>query len=287
MLSKLFFLAIAVLVLMSMACGLTINLPVDNIQTGPTRTKEIFVEQPDDAEVDLTLAFAAGQLNLSGGAEGAVIEGQAVYNIDDLEPNIVVNNAKIRIETGDRDFKGLPKFGDDIRNEWDLKLGTMPMDLVVNAGAYQGDFDLGGLALKSLEVSDGAADVRLRFSEPNLIEMDMLRYITGASNVRLTGLANANFSSMIFRSGAGDYTLDFSGDLERDADVKIESGISQVTLKIPEGTNAVVYFTGGLANVDVEGTWTMSGNQYTLDGEGPQLTIHVEIGAGNLRLETD
>ena len=36
--------------------------------------------------------------------------------------------------------------------------------------------------------------------------MALFRYETGASKVKLTGLANANFGTMDFNSGAGDYT---------------------------------------------------------------------------------
>jgi hypothetical protein len=160
----------------------------------------------------------------------------------------------------------------------------MPMRLTINAGAYQGRMELGGLALKSLEVSDGAADVRLEFSDPNTVEMETLRYTTGASNVELSGLANANFTSMIFRSGAGDYTLDFSGELQRDAVATVESGISQLTIIIPEGTAARVIFKGGFANVSASSDWSRSGDAYVLEADGPVLTINVDMGAGNLDL---
>src|SRR3546814_7166011 len=54
--------------------------------------------------------------------------------------------------------------------------------------------ELGGLSLKSLEVKDGASNVDLSFSKSNLVEMSILQYTTGASDVKLTGLANANRS---------------------------------------------------------------------------------------------
>ena len=54
----------------------------------------------------------------------------------------------------------------------------------------------------------------------------------------MTGLANANFSTMIFSSGAGDYTLDFSGDLQRDATVTITTGLSNLKLVVPKGVAA-------------------------------------------------
>lgn len=287
MFRKSFLLVISTLALVTMACGLTINIPVDNLEPGPMEEKEIFVEKPDAEIADVTLSFGAGKLMLSPGVGDYLISGIAEYNLKDFEPQISVQNDKVRIETGDIQIDGVPKIGDNIKNSWDLKLGQMPMALTLNAGAYEGNIELGGLALKTLEVADGAADVHVKFSEPNPVEMDTLRYITGASNVRLTGLGNANFASMLFRSGAGDYTLDFSGELLREATVTIESGISQVTIVVPEGMNTKVYFKGGLASVNVGRGWQQSGDQYVIPGDGPLLIIHVDLGAGNLELQVD
>jgi len=279
---------LAALALITLACSVSINLPVpvDDITAGPIRTTQIDVAEPDASAADLTLVFGAGELSVAPGAQGGLLSGTAEYNVDDFKPQINVDGGEVRIETGDLKIKGIPNFGDEIKNKRDLQLGNMPMHLTINAGAYQGRMELGGLALKSLEVSDGAADVRLGFSEPNQVEMETLRYTTGASNVKLSGLANANFTSMIFRSGAGDYTLDFSGELQRDAVATVESGISQLTIIIPEGTAARVIFKGGLTNVSVSGSWSRSGDAYVLDTGGPVLTINVDMGAGNLDLRT-
>lgn len=277
---------IATVALVSLSCGLTINLPVDRVTTGPTRTEEINIPAPEADEIDLTLSFGAGDFELDDGAGDTLVSGTASYNVEDFQPKVVVEGSQVRLESGDLKIEGIPSINDKIQNEWDLELGDQLMNLDINAGAYKGDFDLGGLALKSLRVSDGAADVRLKFSRPNRVEMESLRYQTGASNVRLTGLANANFTSMTFRSGAGDYTLDFSGQLQRDAEVTIESGISQVTLVVPEGFSARVLFEGGLSNVETHGAWQKSGAEYVLNGSGPTLTITVDMGAGNLVLRT-
>ena len=282
------FIILIALALASLACSVSVNLPipVDDITAGPAQTMEIEVAQPDASIADLTLVFGAGELEIEPGAQGALVSGNAEYNVDDFKPRISVDGEEVRIETGDLEIKGIPKIDDEIKNAWNLRLGDMPMRLTINAGAYEGDLELGGLALKSLEVGDGAADVRLEFSEPNPVDMETLRYTTGASNVKLSGLANANFTSMLFRSGAGDYTLDFSGDLQRDAVATIESGISQLTIIVPEGTAARVIFKGGLANIHVADEWSRSGDAYVLEADGPILTINVDMGAGNLELRS-
>lgn len=135
-----------------------------------------------------------------------------------------------------------------------------------------------------VDISDGAADVELSFSEPNQTEMSTFTYSTGASNVKLMGLANANFTLLDFSSGAGDYTLDFSGDLKRDASIKVESGLSNLIIIVPEGVDAVVTVEGGLMNVSTSPSWERSGSDYIQKGEGPTLTFIIEMGAGNLTL---
>jgi hypothetical protein len=279
---------IAVVAFVTLACGISFNLPVDEIVTGPTTVDEILIPFPEeDAPAEVTLAFGAGELDLSAGAENALIEGTAKYNIPDFAPEIDINDTEIRLATGNLELTGIPRLSiDDLENEWDLQLSDYPMDLIINAGAYQGDFDLGDLSLNSLEISDGAAEVRLDFSEPNKVDMSRFRYSTGASSVKMTNLANANFSLMTFRSGAGDYTLDFSGELQRDANVVIESGISKITIIVPEGMAAEISLKGGLTNVDADGDWDRSGSTYSLPGTGYKLTIQVELGAGNLELRT-
>jgi hypothetical protein len=282
-----FFAAIIALALVSMACGLRIGLPVRNIRTGPTRTEAINVAVPAGGTANLTLEFGAGRLQLRPGAEEGLVTGTATYNVDDFKPIITTDGDRVKIESGDLEITGIPNFTRDVKNEWELQLGDSPMNLTIGAGAYEGRYDLGGLSLESIEITDGAADVELDFSEPNKVEMSNLRYQTGASNVELTNLGNANFESMIFKSGAGQYTLDFSGELSRNADISVESGISEVTIIVPEGVSASLTFEGGLSNVDAEDNWQRSGNTYTLDGSGPTLTFEVTMGAGNLRLRNN
>jgi len=281
------FLIVSALALATLACGITINLPVDRIVTGPTQTEEIMIQQPVADEVELTLDFGAGNLEILPGEDGALVSGTATYNVPDFKPEIDVDENRVHLSTGNLEINGIPRFGDNLENKWDLKLGDHPTNLTINSGAYKGELELGGLSIKSLDITDGAAEVRLRFSELNQVEMDRLRYQTGASNVELSGLANANFSAMVFRSGAGEYRLDFSGDLKRDATVTVESGFSQVTIVVPEGTLAQVITSGGLLNVDTSGDWEKEGDSYSLSGSGPALTISVDMGVGNLVLRTN
>jgi hypothetical protein len=288
---KMILIAIVTLALVSLACSVNINLPGRQVITGTTETENINVPPLSDAQAvaDITLKFAAGNLSLQPGAEGALVSGTATYNVADLKPVVSTENGNIIIETGSFDLKGFPmlnQVNQDIINDWELKLGASPMSLVINAGAYQGDYELGGLSIERLQIEDGASQVKVSFSTPNLVAMSSLKYTTGASDVSIKGLANANTTDMTFRSGAGNYTLDFSGDLQQDMNVDIESGVSSVTVIIPEGTNAQVNTDTGLMTISTNRSWQQNGNTYQLTGSSNTITINVKMGAGNLKLDT-
>jgi predicted membrane protein len=114
--------------------------------------------------------------------------------------------------------------------------------------------------------------------------MNTFTFTTGASSAELFGLANANFETMTISAGAGDYTLDFSGSLSRDATVDIKAGVSNIKIIIPASMNARINNLGIVTNINTRGTWLLSDNTYTTEAEGPMLTINLNVSVGNVSL---
>jgi hypothetical protein len=276
---KYLFAFLTILALATMACGFTVNIP-SAPTPGPEVTDEITVAIPDTDEPRLKISFGAGELTLSPGAEDLLVDGTATYDYPNFKPEIEESGGSVEIKQGQ--FKSL-NVG-EFKNEWDLNLGETPMELEINAGAYKGRYEFGGLALTGLTIKDGASDVEVAFSAPNLTEMSVFRYETGASNVELTGLANANFSTLFFNGGAGDYTLDFSGELQQEATARVEGGFGDLKLVIPKDVDARVTVEGGPVNVNHSSGWGQSNHTYTQEGSGPTLTIIVKMGAGNVTI---
>jgi hypothetical protein len=289
MFAKKMILLIAALAVTTLACGVTIDVPITtDIKTGPTVTENILVPDPDpEAEIlDVYISFGAGELTIDPGAE-ALIEGTAVYNVEDFRPEVESSERSVELSTGNLEIQGFPSFDDRMINNWDLKLSNRPMDLRIVAGAYMGDLELGGLNLTALRITDGAADVRVNFDEPNQGVMDDFRYETGASSVVLKNLGNANFRSMVFQGGAGSYELDFSGDLQEDATVLVQTGLSSLTISVPDDLSVRVRIDSGLTEINTRGSWGQSGGIYTHNGDGPELEITIKMGAGSLILESE
>ena len=277
--------AITALVVAALACSpISVNIP--KLTTGPTETFTVSVPSPEkDVVPDVEVLMGAGELKIDGGGDG-LVSGEIKYNVADWKPSVITDaNGNVTIKQGQQDsFTGVPE--NNVVNNWDLKLGDAPMNLTLNAGAFDGAVALGGVPLRNLSIKNGASNSEVTFDSANPEEMDKLVVEAGAASLKLTGLANANFSEMEFKGGAGDYTLDFSGMLQRDATVTVSSGVSSLRIIVPSSTAANITVTGGLNNVSTEGTWTVTNDVYSTGATGPTLTISIQMGVGSLTLES-
>ncbi|MCR4407885.1 MAG: toast rack family protein [Anaerolineae bacterium] len=282
---KLLVIALMAAALLSVSCDV-VGLPVKRVETGPTITEDIKVPLPGGGGVvNLEITVGFGELSIKGGAEDALVKGTATYNVKEFKPVIIISGNDVRLRQGESKFEvTIPDLDKGVKNKWDLELSTVPMSLTINAGAATAKIELGGLSLEGLNVSQGASDFDLSFSDANKAEMNALRFNAGAANAKLTSLANANAQEIVFKGGVGNYTLEFSGALQRNLRVILEAGVGQVVVIVPEGVAAEATIEGGLTNVDVRDAWQRSGNKYILAGEGPAITFEFKMGAGNLSL---
>jgi hypothetical protein len=225
----------------------------------------------------------------AGAGSSKLIEGSVQYNVAEFQPTVNTTGSKVEVVQGPSGgIRGLPP--KDMINKWNLRFGSgAPMDLSVEAGAYSGAWNLGGVRLQSLKWEEGASKSTITFDAPNPDKMDTFGFTTGASTVKLAGLANLNFGKMNFQSGVGTYTLDFGGKLRRSASVEIKTGISNVTVVVPVGTGARVTLKSAVSNTKTVGSWNNVGSVYTTskyDTAAEKLDISIEMGLGQLTLDT-
>jgi hypothetical protein len=278
--------------LATLACSfnflpLRTSIRMDKLETGPTVAEEVEIPVPDaEVKTSLEILMGAGELYVRPGAENALLQGTVSYNVEEFAPHIITEYGYIQLRQGEEESGEytFPDISGDVENTWDLRLGDEAMELILTVGASRSDIELGGLAINDLRVTQGASDFELSFSEANRIEMSTLRFTGGASDAELNGLANANAREIFFTGGAGRYTLDFSGDLQDDMYVKIEAGLGEVIIIVPEGIAGRIEFEGALADVDAYDDWHRSGDTYTLEGTGARITFEISMGLGSLQL---
>ena len=172
---------------------------------------------------------------------------------------------------------------------YDLALGkARPYALTFESGASEFDVDLGGLPLTRLALKQGAGKYDVDFSAPNPQPMGLFTVAAGAGALDLRRLANANFAEMVVEGGVAGYKLDFGGQLQRDALVRVTAALCSVDLSLPHGTALKVTTTSVVGGLDIGEGFLKKGdafwNEAALTGGAPVLTVRASVTFGSLSL---
>jgi hypothetical protein len=120
--------------------------------------------------------------------------------------------------------------------------------------------------------------------------MSLLKLDSGAVGLTMNNLANANFAEMTVDGGAAGYVFDFGGSLQRDAYVRITTGMASVEVRIPSTTAAKITTESVLGGLDVGDGFTKKEGAFWTEaataGTTPVLTIHANVTIGALSLRT-
>ncbi len=253
-------------------------------------TTTINIPFPDAAELHLTVRVGACRLAVMPGTRAdAWVAGSYAEPSGALPLKITQEGGTVRI-TQDP----IPA---EFWNMWNnpprltLKLGTArPYKLTLEGGASESEFDLGGLPLHELSIRQGAGKMDFDFSTPNPQPMRELAVEAGAVGMEMINLVNANFAEMKLDGGAASFHLDFNGELRRDANVKLTTGVSAVTLVVRSSMPVRILPETVMAGLDVGDHFTrLEGafnNPAATAGGQPVLTIRASVTLGSLRLRT-
>ncbi len=283
-----------VLMVSTLACCCCTFPATINIDGGPTievgdlQEDEERVPLGETASATVDVLFGTGELEISAGDTDDLFLGTFLYNVGEWEPRVSYTDGRLTIQQGyDEEAWGWP--GDEgIRNEWDLRFSPEAvLDMDIKAGAGQGELDLTGLQIEKLDVDLGAGDFTLSFDEPNTAEMSRFTLDVGAARLEIAGVGNASPEEMVVQGGAGEITLDLTGDWTRSADIEVTAGVGRLVLRLPEDVGVRVDVEGGLANVEASGL-NRSGGDYVNDAYDEveiELDIVVTTGIGQVDLE--
>ena len=233
-------LTIGALTLTGCCCITSVGQPskiAREIAAGPVQRQEIEVALDEAERVQATVTFGGGNLDVRTGSD-VLLSAEFVYNVDALEPVVTYDvqdkQGALVVEHGSDPIR-LDQLTGELRNEWTLTFAEgVPLDLRLDVGASSGVIELGGLAIENLDLTMGAADLRVGFAKPNPERLTSLHIYSGAARLELHELGNANLDELSFDGGLGTYLFDFGGEWQRSADVRILAGASQVTLRLPQ-----------------------------------------------------
>lgn len=251
-----------------------------------TTTASILVPYPDAAEPRLRLRLGPCALRMVPSDGPDWVSGSYDDRGTGLPLAVHIDGATATLAQGFNprsaaSVLGLPQL--------ELAIGAArPFVLTIEAGASETAFDLGGLPIAAFELKAGAGKFDCDFSRANPTEMRSMELASGAGTFAARHLANANFASLRVGGGLAGYSLDFSGDLRRDASVHVDAGLASVELIIPASTAAHVSTKAFAANVDNAGGWTKRTDGYytspAVEGRHPLLSIEATVAFGQLAL---
>ena len=143
------------------AVGIVAALVVTGCDVAPrevkTMTRSVELDQAES--VDVEIKMGAGELNVGGGA-GKLLDADFRFNVPTWEPVVDYQSgarARLRIEQPNTSsaFR-------NTQNNWTLKFNDRAaLDLVARLGAGEATLKLGTLNLRSLEIHEGAGELKL------------------------------------------------------------------------------------------------------------------------------
>ncbi|WP_394832038.1 hypothetical protein LVJ94_36530 [Pendulispora rubella] len=254
---------------------------------GELQTYDVVADAPGDPghPAEVHLEMQEGDLHVTPGGVH-VVGGAAKTNVSDLAPAVSTAGYKLTVSQG-KPGVDASKWGTGLIADYRLTLGTTPMALTVSGGASSVDLELGGLAVHSLTVRNGAGSVRVGEGAPNPMAADTIDVETGAGNVTLTDVGRFGASKLRVRAGAGVVNVSLGSKVEREVSLDLETGAGAVRLAIPNGVSARAEVKSEAGPLKVTG-WTKDGEDYVLGAAtpNPRIRIRVKTGAGPITFDT-
>lgn len=192
----------------------------------------------DEEALRVDLGYGAGRLTLRRGTPRVLYRAAFRYDEEAVEPvteyrrgvlRVAVSNAvdgrRARMDFGDRSSE----------NSLELELAPdLPLELELDFGAGQADIDLTGLAVRTLQLSTGAAEATLRIDEANRERMESASFNVGVADFRIDGVGNLNAEEVVVKAGLGSVVLDLGGEWRTDARLTLEMGLGALRIQAPE-----------------------------------------------------
>ena len=102
-------------------------------------------------------------------------------------------------------------------------------------------------------------------------------------------LGSLNVTFLDLKLGAGEVTLDFTGDWNQDVEANIKGGVGEATLLLPKDVGVKVKAVGGIGEINTNGL-TKANGYYVNDVFGKSdvnLYIDVKGGVGEINLKVE
>jgi len=275
--------------------GRALDNLIHRVSSGTTtvidaRTDAVSIDYPEGDLAKLRLELAVGKLKVVPGGE-KLVEGTATYNVAEWAPKTIVEGSSVTLKQGEG--WAIPPFWGEMKNEWDLRLGTArPLALNVAKGVANIDLALGGLPLANAVIEAGTGKLNVSFDQPNPQTADKVELKGGVGEMVASGLLNTGAQTINVNGGMGEVRLGFTGQgLSHDMTANVGLGVGEAKIEVKAGVPVRVTLSQGLGSTRVSGDLhAVAEHVYETPGyalaSGPKLTMKVSTGVGGVSITT-
>ena len=271
------------------AAGVVLGLTV--AQAAPAQTWRTVnaarQQQGGEQALNVYVEYGAGTLRLVPAEQPFLYQVETRYDADRFTPITDYDAASGRLKVGIEGRGKVRKVKDGGRLALALA-PDVPLALDLCFGAGEAELNLGNLNLRSVDISTGASETRIRFDQPNRRAADHVRLESGAASLRATGLGNARAARYSFEGGVGETVLGFGGEWTRSATASVQMGIGSLALRFPRALGVrITRKSSFLTSFDAPG-FARRGNAYyssNWDSAPHKLSMDIDAALGSINVE--
>ena len=239
--------------------------------------------QVQDADsLRVRVAYGGGTLTVAPSSQPTLYDMRLRYDEEHFEAVRSFNSATSTLTVSVRKRGRGSLLGSRREQDGSLALGLapdIPLSVALDLGAARADLDLGGLALRRLEVKSRASETRLRFGMPNPVPMDELAVMASAAGLDIRQLGNANAERARVKGSVAGVDLDLSGAWARDMELSLDVAVGGVTLRVPRALGVRVRLDKVLASFDDDGFVRDGDSYYSTSWERAARKLTVDASA--------
>lgn len=275
------------LLVTTLAAGLILGLGAPPTASAQEWASVQFSRQlQGESEAEVRVRYGAGQFSLSPLSTDHFYRVRLRYDESSFQPLHEYRPGRLTVGVEGTGRRTSIRRGDR-GGELDLALSTrVPMRLHLEFGAVQAEIDLGGLRLRTLDLSTGASDTQIRVSAPNPEPMDYARFQVGAAAFATRDLGRLNAREIEVEAGVGDVRIDLS-DLQRDETrVRAKMGLGSLEIRVPRGVGIRMDRSTFLTSVTAPDLTRRGDSYYSSDWETAErrVTLEVEAAFGSVNI---
>ncbi len=245
-----------------------------------------------DRKATATIEFGAGRVTLRRGPGATLYHMQLRYDTERFRPLSEYTEASHSVRLG---ISSIGRTGVRVHGREHLAQDATVLlspavifALDASLGAAEGDLDLGGLALSSLEINNGASRTVVRWREPNRTECGLAKFSSGAAELIVEQLGNSRCREFQFDGGVGSILLDWTGEWSSDAKARLHMALGGLTLRLPKNLGVRLEVERFLSQLDLPGFTKDENGAYVsagYTGASHHLSIALSAALGDVKVE--